>query len=72
MMESIDDLNEVKIESAKSKRKLYDTVYDCLSTADVEKMVTKDAEQLMSIFGVDVSSLLLRENCADSDDPCDA
>ncbi len=56
MMESIDDLaEEIKIESARDKRKVYETVFDCLSTADVEKMVTKDADQLVNIFGVDVS-----------------
>ena len=57
ILDEMDEMDEpIKIESSKNKRKIYETDFECLSGADVEKYVHKDAEHIVGIFGIDVSN----------------
>jgi hypothetical protein len=47
-------LDDVKPESSRDKRKVYETEYDSLGNREVEKMFRKDADDIMGIFGIDV------------------
>ena len=43
----------------KPSKKVYEVEYECLSTTEIEKNMEKEASNLSSMFGVDVSNILL-------------
>jgi hypothetical protein len=55
MDEEADYMDDVKVEPLKDKLKVYETEFDCLTNKEVEKLVRKDADDIMGIFGIDVS-----------------
>lgn len=52
-------LDDLKPEQSKSKRKVYETEFDSLGNKEVERLIHKDAEDIMGIFGIDTDSALL-------------
>lgn len=57
MNEDEDFMDDLRIPSPKGRRKLYDVQYESLSVQAVGEALQKDADHIMGIFGVDVSTL---------------
>lgn len=59
MDEDEDYMDDMKVEPSRAKLKVYETEYDSLTTKDVERLIRKDADDIMGFLGIDVSILHL-------------
>ena len=60
MDEDDDYMDDIRVEASKDKLKVYETEHSSLSVKDIEKLVRKDADDIVEFFGIDVSLIYYR------------
>jgi len=56
MEEDDEYVDDIKVEPLKDKLRVYETEYESLDTKGVERLIHKEAEDIMGIFDIDVST----------------
>lgn len=53
----MDEEEDFHIQPTKDKKKSYEIDYDCLEQTAIQDIIRADSDQIISIFGVDVSTV---------------